>query len=82
MCPNFFLMQQNTRILEYLYMTYRYEVYFEFFMHLHVMNTENNNKIITIIMIIAVGINWRTVFMSIICKSYISRMMDISNIFT
>ena len=68
-------------------MTYCYAVHFEFFMHLHVMNTENNN-VITIIMIIvkiffinypiimAVGINWRTVFMSIICKRYIMRMMD------
>ena len=32
------LSQQNTRILEYLYMTYCYAV------HLHVMNTENNDN--------------------------------------
>ena len=75
-------------------MTYCYAVHFENAVHLHVMNTENNNNIITILMIIvkilfvnypiimAVGINWRRVFMSIICKSYITRMMDISNIFT
>ena len=35
-------------------MTYRYAVHFEFFMHLHAMNTENNNNIITIMIIVKI----------------------------